>query len=116
MQNEYQLRLKDLNLNERIKDITEKFTHELESDKAKFELLLQEKNEQEMEYEEKLKQAEERCQLVALMSSFVWFDGALCPHQMDKNTRFWRYGVCYHTHNHFHRDTATHTIRLWLRG
>lgn len=62
MQNEYQLRLKDLNLNEKIKDITEKFTHELESDKAKFELLLQEKNEQEMEYEEKLKQAEERHQ------------------------------------------------------
>mmetsp|Transcript_31019 Transcript_31019/g.42984 ORF Transcript_31019/g.42984 Transcript_31019/m.42984 type:complete len:1197 (+) Transcript_31019:119-3709(+) len=60
MQNEYQLRLKDLNLNERIKDITEKFTHEIESDKSKFELLLQEKNEQEMEYEEKLKQAEER--------------------------------------------------------
>ena len=59
MQNEYQLRLKDLNLNEKIKDITEKFTQELETDKAKFDLLLQEKNEQEMEYEEKLKQAEE---------------------------------------------------------
>eukprot|EP00240_Pyramimonas_obovata_P000064 CAMPEP_0118921440 /NCGR_PEP_ID=MMETSP1169-20130426/720_1 /TAXON_ID=36882 /ORGANISM="Pyramimonas obovata, Strain CCMP722" /LENGTH=1196 /DNA_ID=CAMNT_0006862159 /DNA_START=210 /DNA_END=3800 /DNA_ORIENTATION=+ len=61
-QNEYKLRLKDLDLNERIKDITEKFTHELEGDKAKFELLLQEKNEQEMEYEEKLKQSEERHQ------------------------------------------------------
>ena len=60
MQNEYQLRLKDLNTNERIKDLTEKFTHELETDKAKFELLLQEKNEMEMEYEEKLKQSEER--------------------------------------------------------
>ncbi|XRB08616.1 cilia- and flagella-associated protein 57 [Pycnococcus provasolii] len=60
MQNEYQLRLKDLNMNERIKDVTEKFTHELESDKSKFELLLQEKNEMEMEYEEKLRQAEER--------------------------------------------------------
>ena len=62
MQSEYQLRLKDLNLNEKIKDITEKFTHELEQDKAKFDLLMQEKNEQEMEYEEKLKQAEERHQ------------------------------------------------------
>ena len=62
MQTEYQLRLKDLNLNEKIKDITEKFTHELEQDKAKFDLLMQEKNEQEMEYEEKLKQAEERHQ------------------------------------------------------
>ena len=49
MQIEYQLRLKELNLKERIKEITEKYTHELESDKTKFELLLQEKNEQEME-------------------------------------------------------------------
>jgi len=72
MQNEYQLRLKDLNLNEKIKDITDKFTQELESDKTKFELLLQEKNEQEMEYEEKLKQAEERHQqqLAALEAQF----------------------------------------------
>jgi len=62
LQNEYQLRLKDLNLNEKIKDLTDKFQQELESDKTKFELLLQEKNEQEMEYEEKLKQAEEKHQ------------------------------------------------------
>eukprot|EP00899_Mesostigma_viride_P000129 jgi/Mesvir1/10116/Mv16834-RA.2 len=60
MQNEYQLRLKDLNLNEKVKDITDKFTHELDADKMKFELLLQEKNEMEIEYEEKLKQVEEK--------------------------------------------------------
>ena len=59
MQNEYQLRLKDLNLNEKVKDITEKFQIELEADKSKFEVLLQEKNEQEMEYEEKLKLSDE---------------------------------------------------------
>ncbi|KAK9830297.1 hypothetical protein WJX72_010857 [[Myrmecia] bisecta] len=72
MQNEYQLRLKDLNMNERIKEVTEKFTAELEVDKTKFELLLQEKNEQEMEYEEKLRQAEERhqAQLAALESQY----------------------------------------------
>ena len=62
MQTEYQLRLKDLHLQERVKELTEKFTSELEADRQKFELLLQEKNEQEMEYEEKLKQAEERSQ------------------------------------------------------
>jgi hypothetical protein len=62
MQTEYQLRLKDLHLQERVKELTEKFTTELENDRQKFELLLQEKNEQEMEYEEKLKQAEERSQ------------------------------------------------------
>ena len=59
LQSEYQLRLKDLNMNEKIKDLTEKFQAELDEDKSKFEMLLQEKNEQEMEYEEKIKQMEE---------------------------------------------------------
>lgn len=40
----------------------DKFTSEIDVDRQKFELLLAEKNEQEMEYEEKLKQAEERSQ------------------------------------------------------
>eukprot|EP00879_Flechtneria_rotunda_P021142 GHRR01022273.1.p1 GENE.GHRR01022273.1~~GHRR01022273.1.p1 ORF type:complete len:520 (+),score=198.23 GHRR01022273.1:2394-3953(+) len=68
MQTEYQLRLKDLHMQERVKEMTDKFNTELDSDRQKFELLLQEKNEQEMEYEEKLKQAELRhsSQLAAL--------------------------------------------------
>lgn len=41
MQTEYQLRLKDLHLQERVKELTEKFTAELENDRQKFELLLQ---------------------------------------------------------------------------
>ncbi len=40
----------------------EKFTAELEADRQKFELLLSEKNEGELEAEEKLKAAEERAQ------------------------------------------------------
>ena len=44
MQNEYQLRLKDLNYNEKLKEATEKFTQELDSDKKNYELLLQAKN------------------------------------------------------------------------
>lgn len=43
-------------LQERIKELTDKFNVELDADRQKFELLLQEKNEQELEYEEKLKQ------------------------------------------------------------
>ena len=62
MQNEYQLRLKDLNYNEKLKEATEKFTQELDSDKKNYELLLQAKNDMEMEYEEKIKQFEERHQ------------------------------------------------------
>jgi len=44
MQNEYQLRLKDLNYNEKLKEATEKFTQELDSDKKNYELLLQAKH------------------------------------------------------------------------
>ena len=62
MQSEYQLRLKDLNYNEKLKEATEKFTQELDGDKKNYELLLQAKNDMEMEYEEKIKQLEERHQ------------------------------------------------------
>uniref|UniRef100_A0A7S0YIJ8 Cilia- and flagella-associated protein 57 n=1 Tax=Polytomella parva TaxID=51329 RepID=A0A7S0YIJ8_9CHLO len=63
MQTEYQLRLKDLHLQERIKELTDKYTAEQESDRQKFDALLNEKNDMEMEYEEKLKAAEERSQV-----------------------------------------------------
>ena len=62
MQNEYQLRLKDLAMNEKVKELTERFMAELDVDKNKFDTLLQEKNEQELEYEEKMKQYEEKHQ------------------------------------------------------
>ena len=72
MQNEYQLRLQDLNYSEKMKETTEKFNQELDSDKKTYELLLQAKNDMEMEYEEKLKQNEERHQqqLVALEAQY----------------------------------------------
>ena len=38
MENEYQLRLKDMNYNEKIKDLTDKFLQEIESLKAKNEV------------------------------------------------------------------------------
>ena len=60
LQSEYQLRMKDMNMNEKIKDLTDRFTLELEQAQTKFELLLQEKNEQEMEYEERLRQTDEK--------------------------------------------------------
>ena len=56
---EYQLRLKDMDANEKIKEVTEKFTQELEQDKNKYELLREEKNDMEMEFEEKIKHTEE---------------------------------------------------------
>ena len=38
MENEYQLRLKDMNYNENIKDLTDKFIQEIEALKAKNEV------------------------------------------------------------------------------
>jgi len=62
LHNEYQLRLKDMNYNEKIKELTEKFTQELEQDKNRYELLREEKNDLEMEYAEKIKHVEDRHQ------------------------------------------------------
>lgn len=60
LQNEYQMRLKDLNMNERIKELTKKYTSEAEEARARHVLLAQEKTETEAEYEEKLRALEER--------------------------------------------------------
>ncbi|TYZ58912.1 hypothetical protein PybrP1_009516 [[Pythium] brassicae (nom. inval.)] len=60
LHNEYQLRLKDMTYNESLKDLTEKFTHEIELEKNKFELLREDKNDLEMAFEDKLKALEER--------------------------------------------------------
>nr|CAH8853750.1 unnamed protein product [Trichobilharzia regenti] len=47
MENEYQLRLKDMNYNERIKELTEKFIQEMETLKTKNQLLKTEKEREE---------------------------------------------------------------------
>ena len=62
LHNEYQLRLKDMNYTEKIKEATEKYTQDLEQDKNKYELLREEKNDMEMEYDERLKQMDEKHQ------------------------------------------------------
>uniref|UniRef100_A0A7S2RY67 WD repeat-containing protein 65 n=1 Tax=Mucochytrium quahogii TaxID=96639 RepID=A0A7S2RY67_9STRA len=43
LHNEYQLRLKDMNYNEKIKDVTKKFTEELDQDRSKYDKLRKEK-------------------------------------------------------------------------
>lgn len=58
--NEYQLRLRDMNHNEKVKEITDKYQSEVEAERQKFEKLLEDKNNQEMEYEEKKRQIEEQ--------------------------------------------------------
>jgi hypothetical protein len=60
LQGEYQLRLKDLNMNEKIKDLTDKFQGELDGERSKHEALLQEKNELEMDFEDQMKTTENK--------------------------------------------------------
>lgn len=54
MENEYQLRLKDMNYNEKIKELTEKFIQEMESLKTKNQILKAERDKQEAKHEEQL--------------------------------------------------------------
>ncbi|XP_078485320.1 cilia- and flagella-associated protein 57 [Ciona intestinalis] len=54
MENEYQLRLKDMNYNEKIKELTEKFIQEMESLKTKNQVLKTEKEKEVAKHEEEL--------------------------------------------------------------
>uniref|UniRef100_H2ZKC7 Cilia- and flagella-associated protein 57 n=1 Tax=Ciona savignyi TaxID=51511 RepID=H2ZKC7_CIOSA len=54
MENEYQLRLKDMNYNEKIKELTEKFIQEMEALKTKNQVLKTEKEKEVAKHEEEL--------------------------------------------------------------
>mmetsp|Transcript_31356 Transcript_31356/g.74513 ORF Transcript_31356/g.74513 Transcript_31356/m.74513 type:complete len:1197 (-) Transcript_31356:67-3657(-) len=56
----YQLRLKDKDTKDKLNQLTDKFTQELEGEKNRFDTLTTEKNDMEMEYEERIKNMEER--------------------------------------------------------
>lgn len=60
MENEYQLRLKDMNYNEKIKELTEKFIQEMESLKTKNQVLKTEKDKEESKHEEQLQEVMEK--------------------------------------------------------
>ena len=60
LNNEYQLRLKDMKYKERIKEVSDKFTSELSSDAQRYDQLIDEKRTMEDEYEEKLRELEEK--------------------------------------------------------
>jgi hypothetical protein len=60
MENEYQLRLKDMNYNEKIKELTEKFIQEMESLKTKNQVLKTEKDKEESKHDEELSELMEK--------------------------------------------------------
>ncbi|XP_030630638.1 cilia- and flagella-associated protein 57 [Chanos chanos] len=61
MNNEYQLRLKGITYNDQIKELTEKFTLEMESLKTKIQVLKMEREKQEITHRETLAEVMEKC-------------------------------------------------------
>jgi WD40 repeat protein len=62
LHNEYKLKLKEMSYNDRIKEVTDKFVHELEQAKHKLELLKEERSDGEIEHRKRVKQLEEKHQ------------------------------------------------------
>ncbi|KAJ3354153.1 Cilia- and flagella-associated protein 57 [Entophlyctis luteolus] len=60
MENEYQLRLKDMNFNEKIKEVTEKFLQEIEALKITSTVLRTDKEKEEVRHEEEMVEERER--------------------------------------------------------
>ncbi|XP_025110126.1 cilia- and flagella-associated protein 57-like [Pomacea canaliculata] len=60
MENEYQLRLKDMNYNEKMKELTEKFIQEMESLKTKNQVLKTDKDKEEAKHEEEMAEVMEK--------------------------------------------------------
>ncbi|KAI5064817.1 hypothetical protein GOP47_0019512 [Adiantum capillus-veneris] len=58
--NEYQMRLKDISLNEKVKAINDSFQRQIEEAQSRYDKLLQEKNQEELNLEEKQVYMEER--------------------------------------------------------
>merc|ERR1711871_831968 len=59
---EYQLKLKEMNYSEKIKEVTDKFVQELDQARTRYELLKEERGDLELEYSDKLKHMEEKFQ------------------------------------------------------
>lgn len=60
MENEYQLRLKDMNFNEKIKEVTEKFMQEIEALKITSTVLRTDKEKEEVRHDEEMTEETER--------------------------------------------------------
>ncbi|KAL2919821.1 hypothetical protein HK105_200738 [Polyrhizophydium stewartii] len=60
MENEYQLRLKDMNFNEKIKEVTEKFMQEIEALKITSTVLRTDKEKEETRHEEEMAEEKDR--------------------------------------------------------
>ena len=60
LEHEYQLRLKDMNFNEKLKELTEKFSQEIEGLKISTSVLRTEKEKEDVKYQEQLQNIRSR--------------------------------------------------------
>ena len=70
MENEYQLRLKDMNFNEKIKEVTEKFMQEIEALKITSTVLRTDKEKEEVRHEEEMNEEKDRHSRELLVCSY----------------------------------------------
>ena len=71
MENEYQLRLKDMNFNEKIKEVTEKFLQEIEALKITSTVLKTDKEKEEIRHEEEMNDEKEKHAKELLVRFFI---------------------------------------------
>ena len=69
MQNEYNIRLKDAAMNDKVRELTEKYTDDMEQAEAKYTALQQDKEQQRAMYEEKLQDAAEHQQVCCIRAT-----------------------------------------------
>lgn len=62
LHNEYQMRLKDMTYNEKLKEVTDEFSGQVDHERNQFEILREEKNDMQMEFEEQIKSMDENHQ------------------------------------------------------
>merc|ERR1719385_28727 len=71
LHNEYQLRLREMHYQDTLKSVADKFNSQLQSEKMKYEVLKDEQQDLEMEYEEKMSLAEDdQSQLMSEISKY----------------------------------------------
>jgi hypothetical protein len=74
MQNEYNIRLKDAEMAERLRKLTEESAAERDADRIKFEKLQSEKMEKEQHHEAEVKELAERHQVIAVFKCTLQFE------------------------------------------
>jgi hypothetical protein len=85
MENEYQLRLKDMNFNDKVKEITEKYMQEIEALKITSTVLKTEREKEQVKHEEEMQDEKDRHNREML----VWVQSSSRSIALTLNFRKW---------------------------